>query len=145
MKILYKLKGYSDEWIERRTQGMEVRHELTEEWQKRGIKKEGDYAILTAEITRATFGITPSQYKKLKGIKRENLRDHMSMLELLFTQLGEAATTEIAKNDDVHGMTGNKDAARRGGEVAGTARKQLEKETGNKVVSSKSHLRRLDS
>lgn len=144
MKMLYKLKGYPDDWIERRTQGMEVRHELTEEWQKRGVTEERDYAILTAEISKATFGVTPSEHKKLKGIKRENLRDHMSMLELLFTQLGEAATTEIAKNDDVHGMTGNKDAAKRGGAVAGTARKQLEDETGTKVVSKDNFLPKRD-
>lgn len=140
MKMLYRLKGRPDDWIERRVQGMEVRGELTDEWQKRGITAERDYAILTAEISKAAFGITPSQHKKLKGIKRENLRDHMSMLELLFTQLGEAATTEIAKNDDVHGMAGNRDAAKRGGSVAGNARKQLEKETGNKVVSKNNFL-----
>lgn len=140
MKMLYKLKGYPDDWIERRAQGMEVRHELTEEWQKRGVTEEQDYAILTAEISKATFGITPSQYKKLKGLKRENLRDHMSMMELLFTQLGEAATTEIARIDDVHGMTGNRDAAKRGGAVAGTARQQLERETGQNVVTKKNHL-----
>lgn len=140
MKMLYKLKGYPDEWIQRRSQGMEVRHELTDEWQKRGISDERDYAILTSEISKATFGVTPGEHKKLKGIKRENLRDHMSMLELLFTQLGEASTTEIAKNDDVHGMTGNKDAAKRGGAIAGTARKQLEKETGRKVVNRENFL-----
>lgn len=144
MKMLYRLKGRPDDWIERRVQGMEVRGELTDEWQKRGITAERDYAILTAEISKAAFGITPSQHKKLKGIKRDNLRDHMSMLELLFTQLGEAATTEIAKNDDVHGMAGNKDAAKRGGSVAGNARKQLEKETGNKVVSKNNFLSKDD-
>jgi len=144
MKMLYKLKGYPDDWIERRTQGMEVRQELTDEWNKRGITKEQEYAILTAEISRAAFGVSPSEHKKLKGLKRENLRDHMSMLELLFTQLGEAATTEIAKNDDVHGMTGNKSAAKRGGAVAGTARKQLEDETGSKVVSPKNFLPKSD-
>ena len=141
MKMLYRLKGYPDDWIERRTQGMEVRHELTEEWQKRGVTSEQDYAIFASEISKATFGVTPSQYKKLKGLKRQNLRDHMSMMELLFTQLGEAATTEIARTDDVHGMTGNRDAAKRGGAVAGTARQQLEKETGKNVISKKNYLR----
>ncbi|HMQ95647.1 MAG TPA: Bro-N domain-containing protein [Candidatus Saccharibacteria bacterium] len=136
MKMLYKLKGYPDDWIERRVQGMEVRHELTEEWEKRGVTEAQDYAILTAEISKATFGVTPSEYKKLKGIKRENLRDHMSKLELLFTQLGEASTTEIARTDDVYGMAGNKDAAKRGGAVAGAAREQLEKETGRRVIRS---------
>ncbi|MFZ1249727.1 MAG: Bro-N domain-containing protein [Candidatus Saccharimonadales bacterium] len=140
MKMTYRLKGYPEEWIERRAQGMEVRNELTDEWHKRGVEKDQDYAILTAEISKAALGVTPSEHKKLKGIKRENLRDHMSMLELLFTQLGEAATTEIARNDDVHGMTGNKDAARRGGGVAGTARKQLEDETGSKVVTKRNFL-----
>lgn len=140
MKMLYKLKGYSDDWIERRTQGMEVRHELTDEWQKRGIVEERNYAILTAEISKATFGITPGEHKKLKGLKRENLRDHMTMMELLFTQLGEAATTEIARTDDVHGMTGNRDAAKRGGAVAGAARDQLERETGRRVVGKDNHL-----
>lgn len=140
MKMLYKLKGYEDDWIERRVQGMEVRQVLTDEWQKRGVTEQRDYAILTSEISKAAFGITPSQHKKLKGIQRENLRDHMSMLELLFTQLGEAATTEIAKVEDVHGLPGNKSAARRGGSVAGTARKQLEKETGKKVVDKQNYL-----
>lgn len=140
MKTLYKLKGYPDDWIERRAQGMETRHELTEEWKKRGVNQEKDYAILTSEISKATFGVTPSEHKKLKGIKRENLRDHMSMLELLFTQLGEAATTEIAKNDDVHGMISNKNTAKRGGSIAGTARKQLEDETGKKVVTKRNFL-----
>lgn len=143
MKMTYRLKGYPEDWIERRAQGMEVRHELTDEWQKRGVNNDRGYAILTAEISKATFGITPSQHKKLKGIKRENLRDHMSMLELLFTQLGEAATTEIARNDDVHGVAGNKHAAKRGGAVAGTARQQLEAETGQKVISKNNFLPKI--
>ena len=140
MKTLYKLKGYNDEWIERRVRGIAIRNELTDEWEKRGVSDQQDFAILTAEISKATFGITPSQYKKIKGLKRENLRDHMDDLELLFTQLGEAATTRITRTDDAQGMEKNKDAARRGGSVAGTARKQLEKETGKKVVDSKNYL-----
>lgn len=140
MKALYKAKGYDDEWIERRVRGIAIRQELTDEWEKRGINQKQDFAILTAEISKATFGITPSQYKKLKGIKRENLRDHMDDLELLFTQLGEAATTQIARTDDAQGIEPNKDAARRGGSVAGNARKQLEQETGKGVVNSKSYL-----
>lgn len=140
MKALYKAKGYTDEWIERRVRGIAIRQELTDEWEKRGIAERQDFAILTAEISKATFGITPGQYKKLKGLKRENLRDHMNDLELLFTQLGEAATTQIARTDDAHGMEPNKDAARRGGAVAGTARKQLEKETNKKVMTSKNYL-----
>lgn len=142
MKMLYRLKGYEEEWIDRRAQGMSVRQELTDEWQKRGVSNERDYAILTAEISKATFGVTPSQHKKLKGLKRENLRDHMSMLELLFTQLGEAAATEIAKTDDVHGLTGNAHAAKRGGAVAGSARQQLEHETGHKVATKQNFLPR---
>lgn len=145
MKALYKTKGYDDVWIERRVRGIAIRQELTDEWDKRGVSDTRDYAILTSEISKATFGVTPAEYKKLKGLKRQNLRDHMNDLELLFTQLGEAATTEIARTDDVHGMTGNKDAARRGGSVAGTARKQLEKETGKPVVSDKNHLQKRDN
>lgn len=144
MKTLYKLKGYSEEWIERRVRGIAIRHELTDEWEKRGVSGQQDFAILTSEISKATFGITPSQYKKVKGLKRENLRDHMDTLELLFTQLGEAATTQIARTDDAHGLEKNKNVARRGGAVAGTARKQLEKETGKRVVSSKNYLSSKD-
>lgn len=140
MKALYRAKGYDDAWIERRVRGIAIRHELTDEWERRGVTEQQDYAILTAEISKATFGITPSDYKKLKGLQRENLRDHMNDLELLFTQLGEAATTEIARVDDVQGMAGNRDAAKRGGAVAGTARKQLESETGNKVISKENYL-----
>ena len=140
MKALYRAKGYSDDWIERRVRGMAIRDELTDEWQKRGVSDQRDFAILTAEISKATFGITPSEYKKLKGIRRENLRDHMNDLELLFTQLGEAATTEIARTDDVQGMPENRDAAQRGGAIAGTARKQLETETGRSVLSKHNYL-----
>lgn len=140
MKAIYRAKGYSDDWIERRVRGIAIRNELTEEWERRGVEKAQDFAILTAEISKATFGVTPSEYKKLKGLKRENLRDHMNDLELLFSQLGEAATTEIARTDDVHGLQQNKDAAKRGGSVAGTARKQLESETGKKVVDPKNFL-----
>ena len=144
MKALYRAKGYDDTWIERRVRSIAIRQELTDEWEKRGVTEKQDYAILTAEISRATFGVSPSEYKKLKGLKRESLRDHMNDLELLFTQLGEASTTEIARTDDVHGMTGNKDAAKRGGAVAGTARQQLERETGGKVVSKDNYLPKSD-
>ena len=140
MKAIYRAKGYDDAWIERRVRGIATRDELTDEWQKRGVSDQRDFSILTAEISKATFGITPSQYKKLKGIQRENLRDHMDDLELLFTQLGEAATTEIARTDNAQGMQGNTDAAKRGGAVAGTARKQLEEETGRKVVNRHNYL-----
>lgn len=140
MKATYRAKGYSDEWIERRVRGIAIRDELTDEWQKRGVNDQRDFAILTAEISKATFGITPSEYKKLKGLKRENLRDHMNDLELLFTQLGEAATTEIARTDDVSGIDENRNAAKRGGAIAGTARKQLESETSRNVVSEHNYL-----
>lgn len=140
MKAMYRAKGYDDAWIEKRARGIAVRDELTDEWDDRGIRKGQEYAILTAEISKATFGLTPAEYKKKKGLKRENLRDHMTDLELIFTMLGEASTTEIARTEDAQGMSENKHAARRGGAVAGTARKQLESETGNTVVSEENHL-----
>ena len=104
MRQLFKEKGYPDDWIEKRVRGIAVRDELTGEWQKRGIADQKDFAILTSEISKAAFGVTPSDYKKLKGLKRENLRDHMTDLELIFTMLGEAATTEIARNKDAQGL-----------------------------------------
>lgn len=140
MKATYRAKGYDEAWIERRVRGIAIRNELTDEWDKRGINGTKDYAILTAEISKTSFGVTPSEYKKLKGLKRENLRDHMDDLELLFAQLGEASTTEIARTDDAQGMAGNINAAKRGGAVAGTARKQLESETGRKVVNKGNYL-----
>lgn len=140
MKATYRAKGYDEAWIERRVRGIAIRNELTDEWDKRGINGTKDYAILTAEISKASFGVTPGEYKKLKGLKRENLRDHMDDLELLFTQLAEASTTEIARTDDAKGMAGNMNAAKRGGAVAGTARKQLESETGRKVVNKGNYL-----
>ncbi len=137
MRELYRAKGYSDEWIARRERGIAVRDTLTDEWKKRGIKEGKEYAILTAEISKATFGITPSQHKKIKSLDRpsENLRDHMTGLELLFTALGEASTTEIAKTHDVYGMTQNVSAAQAGGKIAGDARAALEAKTGRNVVS----------
>lgn len=137
MRELYHAKGYSDEWIARRERGIAVRDTLTDEWKKRAIKEGKEYAILTAEISKATFGITPSQHKKIKSLDRpsENLRDHMTDLELLFTALGEASTTEIAKTHDVYGMTQNVSAAQAGGKIAGDARAALEAKTGRNVVS----------
>ncbi len=99
MKELYAAKGYSGDWIEKRVRGIAIRDELTDEWNKRGVKTEKEYAILTAEISKATFGMTPAEYKEFKGLKRENLRDHMNDLELIFSMLGEAATTEITRNE----------------------------------------------
>lgn len=137
IRATYKAKGYSDEWIEKRIRGILVRDELTNEWKERGVKEGKEYAILTAEISKATFGIIPSEYKNLKGLTKasENLRDHMTDLELIFTMLGEASTTEIAKNKKALGFTENHKAAKAGGSVAGKARKDLEKKSGKKIVS----------
>ncbi len=135
MKEIYKAKGYSDDWIEKRVRGIAVRDELTEEWQKRGVKESKEFSILTAEITKATFGLTPSEYKQHKGLKQENPRDHMTDLELIFTMLGEASTTEIAVNKDSQGFIENKEAAKLGGSIAGNARKELEKQSGKEIVT----------
>lgn len=139
-RMLYKLKGYPEDWIEKRMRGIAIREELTDEWQKRGAKEQKDYEILTAEISKATFGITPSEYKKVKGLKRENLRDHMDDFELIFTMLGERSTTEIHRTEDSKGKEKLKKDARRGGKIAGVARKELEKEIGRPVVSDKNYL-----
>ena len=139
-RTLYKLKGYSDDWIEKRMRGIAIREELTDEWQKRGAKEQKDYEILTAEISKATFGITPSEYKKVKGLKRENLRDHMDDFELIFTMLGERSTTEIHKTENSKGVSKLKQDAKRGGNIAGIAKEQLEKEIGRPVVSDKNYL-----
>jgi len=135
MREIYKQKGYSDEWIEKRARGIAVRDELTEEWKKRGVKEHLEYAILTAEISKATFGMTPTEYKNFKALDRpkDNLRDHMTDLELIFTMLGEASTTEIAKKKNAKGFPENKKAATAGGTIAGNARKELEEESGTKV------------
>ncbi len=140
MRKLYQDKGYPDDWVEKRVRGIAVRDELTSEWQKRGIQDQKDFAILTGEISKATFGLTPADYKKLKGLKRENLRDHMTDLELIFTMLGEAATTEIARNKDAQGLLKNKQAAKAGGTVAGDARRQLEAKSGRKVITRDNYL-----
>lgn len=144
-KALYRAKGYSEAWIEKRMRGIAVRAELTDEWKKRGVGEEPEYAILTSEISKAAFGLTPSEYKQLKGLERENLRDHMTDLELIFSMLGEAATTEIARKQDAQGFGENKTAASKGGKISGDARKKLEKETGDKVVSSENYLTEPES
>ena len=144
-RALYKAKGYSDDWIEKRMRGIAIREELTDEWKKREVNEKREYEILTAEIAKAAFGITPGQHKNLKGLRRENLRDHMTDLELIFSMLGEAATTEITRVDDAKGFDESKHAARKGGEVAGKARKDLEKKTGKKVVSSGNYLSEPES
>lgn len=140
MKELYKQKGYPSDWIEKRVRSIAIRDELTEEWNQRGIREQKDFAILTAEISQATFGMTPDEYKSLKGLKRENLRDHMTDLELIFTMLGEAATTEITRHKDARGFDQNKKAAREGGAVAGNARRELENKSGRKVVTRENYL-----
>jgi bisphosphoglycerate-dependent phosphoglycerate mutase len=139
MREIYKAKGYSDEWIEKRMRGIAVRDELTSEWNKREVKEGKEYSILTAEISRATFGLAPSEYKNLKGLTKssENLRDHMTDLELIFSMLGEASTTEIARNKNAMGFNKNLNAAKEGGTVAGNARRELEHKSGKKVVTSK--------
>jgi DNA-damage-inducible protein D len=140
MKALYEAKGYPKDWIDKRLRGIAIRQNLTEEWQKRGITTQKDFAILTAEISRATFGLTPTEYKQLKNIptkSKQNLRDHMDDLELIFTMLGERVTTEISEKEEPDTFQKNKEVAKRGGNVAGTARKEAEKELGRSIISSK--------
>ena len=145
MKELYEQKGYPKDWIDKRLRGIAIRQNLTDEWKERGITEKSDYAILTAEISRATFGLTPSDYKIYKGLtkKNQNLRDHMSDLELIFTMLGERVTTEISQKEKPDTFTKSKQVAHRGGNVAGVAREQAEKELGRSVVSPENFL--LDS
>lgn len=140
-RILYKLKGYSDDWIEKRMRGIVIREELTDEWKNRGAKEERDYEILTAEISKATFGVTPSEYKKLKGLKRQNLRDHMDDFELIFNMLGEKATTEIHRVENSKGVSKLKSDARAGGSIAGGARKKLEKKLGRSIITKQNFLK----
>lgn len=140
-RMLYKLKGYPDEWIEKRMRGIVIREDLTEEWQTRGAQTNRDYEILTAEISKATFGIAPSTHKKIKNLKRENLRDHMNDdFELIFTMLGERSTAEITKNEDSKGIPKLKSDAKAGGDIAGSARKQLERRLGRPVITSTNYL-----
>lgn len=140
IRATYKAKGYPADWIEKRMRGIAIRETLTNEWEQRGVKEQREYAILTAEISEATFGLKPSEHKKLKSLKKENLRDHMTDLELIFTMLGEASTTEIAIQQDAQGFQENKDAAQAGGKIAGNARKELEAKSGRRVVSSSNFL-----
>ena len=140
MRAIYKAKGYSDAWIEKRIRGIAIREELTDEWNTRGIKDQGEYAILTAEISKAAFDMTPSEYRKFKGLKRENLRDHMDDLKLIFSMLGEASTTQITRGRDSQGFDQNKQSAVEGGSIAGNARKDLEKRSGKRVTSKENYL-----
>jgi DNA-damage-inducible protein D len=143
MKELYEQKGYPKEWIDKRLRGIAIRQNLTDEWQDRGLTHQKDYAILTAEIAKATFGMTPSEHKQYKSLPSKsniNLRDHMTDLELIFTMLGEQVTTEISKTEKPEGLVENKKVAKRGGIVAGKARKETEKEIGKSVVSNENYL-----
>jgi len=139
-RVLYKLKGYDDGWIEKRMRGIAIREQLTDEWQKRGAREKRDYEILTAEISKATFGIIPSEYKKLKKLKRENLRDHMDDFELIFTMLGERSTMEIHLVENSQGIPKLQSDAKAGGSIAGGARKKLEKRLKRSIVSKENYL-----
>ncbi len=140
MKVLYEKKGYPKGWIDKRIRGIAIRQNLTDEWKERGISSEKDFAILTAEISKATFGMTPAEYKDFKRLRKENLRDHMTDMELIFTMLGERVTTEISEIEKPETFDKNRHVARRGGRVAGNARKQTEKEIGKSVVSKQNFL-----
>jgi len=142
MKEIYEQKGYPQDWIDKRLRGIAIRQNLTDEWKERGINSTTDFAILTAEISKATFGMTPSEYKDIKGLskKNENLRDHMTDLELIFTMLGEKVTTEISKKEKPENFEKSKKVAKRGGKVAGKARKDTEKELGRSVISRQNYL-----
>jgi len=141
---LYEAKGYPKPWIEKRLRSIAIRGELTDEWKQRGVKEGQEYAILTAEIASATFGVTPEGHRKIKGLAKlktgDNLRDHMTDLELIFTMLGEASTTEIARRKDAQGFPANRRSAREGGTIAGDARKALEAKSGRAVVSASNNL-----
>ena len=137
---LYKAKGYSDEWINFRLKSIEIRQELTDEWKTRGIKEGIEYSILTAEISKATFGMTPSEYRNFKTLEKENLRDHMTNMELIFAMLGEESSRRFAKIDDAQGFNENHDAALKGGTGARKALSSYEKETGDKVVTPDNFL-----
>ena len=133
----YIKKGYTREWINQRLQAIQVRKELTDEWQNRGVKEGVEYAILTDEITKAWSGMSTRQYKNLKGLKKENLRDNMSTLELVLNMLAEATTTELSKSREPQGLVENQSIARQGGQIAGNARKEIEENTGRPVITSK--------
>ena len=147
MKEIYEQKGYPQDWIDKRLRGIAIRQNLTDEWKERGINSTTDFAILTAEISKATFGMTPSEYKDIKGLskKNENLRDHMTDLELIFTMLGEKVTTEISKKEKPENFEKSKKVAKRGGKVAGKARKDTEKELGRSVISRQTYLQVEDN
>lgn len=142
MKELYEKKGYPKDWIDKRLRGIAIRQNLTDEWKRCGITSDQDFAILTAEISKATFGMTPSEYKEFKGLTKQNhnLRDHMDDLELIFTMLGERVTTEISQKEDPENFEESRKIAKRGGKVAGVARKETEKELGRSVSTPNNFL-----
>lgn len=140
MKKLYELKGYSKDWVDKRLRGIAVRQDLTDEWKKRGIEEQKDFAILTAEISKSAFGMSPVEYKKFKGLKGENLRDHMTDLELIFSMLGEASTTEIERVQNPDTFDEHLEISNKGGNIAKNARIELEQETGEPVVSEENYL-----
>ena len=147
MKEIYKAKGYPQDWIDKRLRGIAIRQNLTDEWQERGIGKQKDFAILTAEISKATFGMTPSEYKEFKDLPKQskaNLRDHMNDLELIFTMLGERMTTELSQEEKPDNFTKSKEVAKRGGNVAGNARKEAEAELGRPVISEDNYFSKLE-
>ncbi|MBR9683746.1 Bro-N domain-containing protein [Candidatus Woesearchaeota archaeon] len=143
MKEIYSAKGYPKDWIDKRLRGIAIRQNLTDEWRERGIEQQKDFAILTAEISKATFGMTPSEYKQHKNLPQQskaNLRDHMNDLELIFTMLGERVTTELSQDEKPDSFTKSKEVAKRGGKAAGDARKTTEKELGRSVITRKNYL-----
>ncbi len=140
MKEIYEMKGYSKDWIDKRLRGIAVRQDLTDEWKKRGVEEQSDFAILTAEISKASFGMTPKEYRELKGLDNENLRDHMTDLELIFSMLGEASTTEIERTQEPEEFEEHIEVSRKGGDIARNAREELEEETGEGVVSDENYL-----
>ncbi|MBS3169740.1 phage antirepressor protein [Candidatus Woesearchaeota archaeon] len=144
MKELYKAKGYSDGWVEKRVRGIATRQELTDEWKKRSVEEQKDFAILTNEISKATFGKTVEEYKDFKNLKKENLRDHMDDLELVLTMLGEVATTRLTNARDSQQFPELKKDARNGGDVAGSARKDIEQKLGKSIVSSDNFLEQTE-
>ena len=145
IRAYYQAKGYANDWIETRIKSIGIRKELTDEWKKRGVKEGAEYALLTAEVARATLGMTPSEHRAFKGLDRENLRDHMTNLELIFTMLGEEMTRSVAVEDDAQGFEDNHEAAIKGGNAAGEARKRLEDVTGKKVVSAHNFLNQIST
>lgn len=140
---LYRAKGYPDDWIEMRLKSIDIRNQLTNEWKNRDVQEGQEYAILTAEIAKATFGLTPTEHKELKSLKHENLRDHMTNLELIFTMLGEEVTRNLATSEDAQGFDENRTVARQGGKLAGDARKKVEKDRRVKVVSDQNFLKQI--